>query len=246
MSIIQDQSLQLFWENKRVLITGGTAGLGKNLAEQIHALGAKVAIVARKEEGLKKMKISLPGIIPIQADIGDKQAIYKISNQSLGQLGGIDVLINNASSLGPTPLKALLETECEDFSDVLEVNLLGPFRLIKAVLPAMLLQKSGIIVNISSDAAKQAYSTWGPYSVSKSALDHMTAIWQEELIGTGISILSVDPGDMYTQMHLDAIPDANPDELYKPHDVATDFIRFLAGADYNQPRFGAKEWRLRI
>lgn len=217
-----------FWSGKRVLITGGTAGLGRELAIQLQEYGSRVAVVARTKENLDELKLDYPQIIIVQADIGDKNEIYKISGQVFAQLTEIDVLINNASSLGPTPLSLLLDTECEDFEAVLQTNLLGPFRLIKAILPSMILQESGLIVNISSDAAINAYPTWGSYSVSKAALDHMTRIWQEELKGTGIRFLALDPGDMYTNMHLAAIPDANPDDLYKASDVANSMIEFLA------------------
>lgn len=229
-----------FWRNKRVLITGGTAGLGLQLATTLLQYGAKVGVVGRSKDHLDKMPSK---IIQIQADISDKEAIHKISGQALGQLDGIDVLINNASSLGPTPLQLLVDTQCEDFQQVLETNLLGPFRLIKAVLPSMLLTGKGTIINISSDAALQAYPTWGMYSVSKVALDHLTKIWQEELHRAGIQFLAVDPGDMHTQMHLDAIPDANVDELFDPKDVASDLLHFIAKEDYPQVRFTASEWR---
>ena len=107
----------------------------------------------------------------------------------------------------------------------------------------MLLTGKGMVINISSDAALGAYPTWGMYSVSKTALDHLTKIWQEELNGAGIQFLALDPGDMHTQMHLDAIPDANVDELFDPKDVASDLLRFIAKEDFPQVRFTASEWR---
>ncbi|MHA2252913.1 MAG: SDR family oxidoreductase [Candidatus Kariarchaeaceae archaeon] len=246
MTTIQLQQNELiynYWKNTRVLITGGTKGLGKALAVNLNELGAKVAIVARTKEQISELIEKHPSIIGIQADISAKEDIHKISGQALGQLGGIDVLINNASSLGVTPLQPLLETQCEDFSEVLETNLLGPFRLIKAVLPSMLLNKLGVIINISSDAAVSAYETWGAYSISKAALDHLSRIWQEELNGKNIRLLSVDPGDMATDMHLAAIPDANISELYQPQNVATDLIRFVATKSTDQVRLSASQWR---
>ena len=123
-------NLSEFWLNKKVLITGGTAGLGLALANALVSYGAKVGVVGRSKSKLEKVSTS---IIKIKGDISSKTDIHKISGQALGQLDGIDVLINNASSLGPTPLQLLVDTQCEDFQQVLETNLLGPFRLTKAV-----------------------------------------------------------------------------------------------------------------
>ncbi|MHA2503218.1 MAG: SDR family oxidoreductase [Candidatus Kariarchaeaceae archaeon] len=235
-----------YWKGKRVLITGGTQGLGKALTEHLHQLGAQVVIVARGTDALEKFRESFPdNLYTIQADIGEKEAIHKISARTIAMLEGIDVVINNASSLGPVPLRTLASLQCEEFEEVLQVNLLGPFRLIKALLPYMKLNNGGLIVNISSDAAVNAYPTWGPYSVSKAALDHLTAIWQEELRDDNITFLSVDPGDMHTQMHLDAIPDANTDELYQPIDVARELTEFLS-QQLDTVRYTASEWRERL
>src|SRR6185436_15675650 len=134
--------------------------------------------------------------------------------------GPIDVLINNASTLGPVPLRLLTDTDCEDFERVLQVNTVGPFRLMKAAAGSMLVRNGGVIVNISSDAAVEPYSGWGVYSSSKAALDHMTRIAALELTGTGVILFSVDPGEMDTRMHADAMPDADPASLKQPGEVA--------------------------
>ena len=153
----------------------------------------------------------------------------------------MDTLFNNASYLGETPLKLLLDTECEDLEAVLTTNLVGPFRLTKTILPSMILQNSGTIVNISSDAALSAYPNWGGYSVSKAALDHLTRIWSTELEDQGIRFLAIDPGDMYTPMHTDAIPDANPDDLLNPTDVAQQLLAFLE-TESDKVRYSRSEW----
>lgn len=239
---------QIKLKEARVLITGGTSGLGKALAIRLSEIGAKVAIIARRKERLDEIKNNLPDIITIQGDISNKDDIYKLSANVLGHLGGIDILINNASYLGPTPLKLLLDTECEDLSEVIETNLMGPFRLTKAILPSMILQNYGLVINISSDAAVSAYQTWGSYSISKAALDHMSRIWNEELEDTGVNVISMDPGDMATQMHFDAIPDADPNDLHNPEYVAYDILKFIeAFHKVNQKekvRFTANEWRM--
>jgi NAD(P)-dependent dehydrogenase (short-subunit alcohol dehydrogenase family) len=153
----------------------------------------------------------------IVADVADKLAIHRIFGIAAATLGDIDVLVNNASTLGPTPLRPLLDSECEDLGAVLETNLLAAFRLSKVALGSMLLRDRGVIVNISSDAAVEAYADWGLYGVSKAALLQLTRIWAAELAGTQVRVLSVDPGEMDTQMHAAALPDADRSTLADPN-----------------------------
>src|SRR5215470_4393315 len=133
--------------------------------------------------------------------------------QILGILGGLDVLVNNASSLGPTPLALLADTECEDFEVALATNVLGPFRLTKALLGALTASarqgRGGLVINVSSDAAVNAYPTWGAYGASKAALAHLSRIWSEELASEGVRFVSLDPGDMDTPLHAIAAPDTD-------------------------------------
>jgi NAD(P)-dependent dehydrogenase (short-subunit alcohol dehydrogenase family) len=135
-------------------------------------------------------------------------------------VGPIDVLVLNASTLGALPLRELSETECEDLARVLEVNLLGPFRLAKAVVGSMALRGSGLVVAISSDAAVTGYPRWGAYGASKAALDHLLRTWAAELEGSGVAFVSVDPGEMDTQMHAQSMPEADRSALARPADVA--------------------------
>ena len=233
-----------YWPDKTVLITGGSAGLGRGLAKFLCSVGAQVAVVGRNQKRLEALKAENPSIITIQADVSNKEDIHRIVGEVVGQFGEpVDVVINNASTLGIVPLQNLIDTPCEKFLEALETNLLGPFRLIKAVLPAMLLQESGLIVNLSSDASVTAYPTWGIYSVSKAALDHLTAIWSKEL--PKIAFVSIDPGDMLTEMHLQADPEADKELLYNPDQVAQDISKFLAIGSNHFPkaRFSASEWR---
>jgi NAD(P)-dependent dehydrogenase (short-subunit alcohol dehydrogenase family) len=213
-------------KNSRWLITGGTSGLGLALTQQVVSLGGRVAVVARREEQLFKLAETLE-IIPILADISKKEDIYKISAQMLTHFGGVDYLVNNASSLGVTPLRPLIDTDCENLTEVLETNLIGPFRLTKALLPSMLFEKKGTIINISSDAAMNAYGTWGSYGTSKVALDHLMHIWAEELKGKNIQFFSIDPGDMDTPLHAEAVPNAILEELKKPERSAKELLQFL-------------------
>lgn len=226
-----------YWEGKRALVTGGTSGLGRALALELAGRGAQVAIVARTREGLRETGRACPReLVTIQADVASKADTYRISAEALARLGGIDLLVNNASSLGPTPLRLLLDTECEDFASVLETNVLGPFRLTKALLPAMMLQRSGMVLNISSDAAVSAYSGWGAYGASKAALAQLSRIWDEETRARGVRFLSVDPGDMNTPMHAVAVPDADPATLADPRDAALKLLERLEALDRDSHR----------
>lgn len=230
------------WKNQRIVITGGSSGLGKALALALNDLGARVVIVGRNLTSLEQTAVET-NIHPIQGDVANKHDIHRISGEALAVLGGIDYLFNNASYLGESPLKLLLDTECEEMEQVLATNLIGPFRLTKTFLPSMLLQNRGTVVNISSDAAVSAYPQWGSYGVSKAAFDHLTRIWNEELGEQGIRFLAIDPGDMHTPMHLAAIPDADVSTLYRPATVAQELLAFLSQAhDQTQVRYGRREW----
>src|SRR3954464_15656750 len=211
----------LQFAGKRVAITGGTAGLGLALVREFVGRGADVAFIARRSEGVVRVAQEYPrrahGIV---GDVSVKEDIHRIALQVLGALGGLDVLINNASDLGPVPLQLLADTGCEDLERALATNVLGPFRLTKALLGSLAASarehRAPVVVNVSSDAAVTPYPNWGAYGASKAALRHMTRIWDEELRGLGVRFLSIDPGDMDTPLHALAVPDANPGELLAP------------------------------
>jgi NAD(P)-dependent dehydrogenase (short-subunit alcohol dehydrogenase family) len=214
-------------EGLRVAVTGGTSGLGLALVRRLAAGGAQVAFVARSPETVARIARET-GTHGIVGDVSSKGDIYPIALQITGNLGGLDVLINNASSLGPISLAPLSDTECEDFSQALAVNVIGGFRLTKALFGALAVsarnQGSALVINISSDAAVNAYPGWGAYGVSKAALRHMTAIWAEEARADGVRFLSIDPGDMDTALHARAIPEADPQTLKRPEDAAAEIV----------------------
>ncbi len=209
---------------RRIAVTGGTAGLGLALVRELGARGARVAFVARKRVGVERVERELVGTHGVIGDISKKEDIHPIALQILGALGGLDILINNASTLGPPQLELLADTQCEDFEHALATNVLGPFRLTKALLGSLAgsaREGYGVIVlNISSDAAFNAYPSWGAYGASKAALHHMTRIWSEELKSDGIHFVSYDPGDMDTALHRAAVPDADPSSLKRPEVAA--------------------------
>lgn len=210
-------------EAKTALITGGSKGLGRALALELAARGIEVVLVARHEKPLNEVveEIRARGgrAHALVADVGST-APAALAGEAHALVGPIDILVNNASTLGPLPMSLLLDTDPADLRRVLEVNLIGPFGLTRRIAGSMLLRDAGTIVFISSDAAVEAYPTWGSYGVSKAAADQLARIWAAELEGTGVRITSFDPGEMNTQMHADAIPDADPSTLARPEDVA--------------------------
>ncbi len=230
------------------LITGASRGLGRALAEALAERGARVVLVARASSALEEAVASIRSrggeAHGIAADVGDKRSIHRITGRASALVGPLDLLINNASTLGPTPLRPLLDTECEDLERTLAVNLVGPFRLTKVVAGSMALRGRGVVVNISSDAATEAYPEWGGYAVSKAALDHLTRVWAAELGERGVRMLAVDPGEMATAMHAAAIPAADPETLARPESVAASILAMIgdAGAAPNGARLSAPQW----
>ena len=218
--------------DRRVAVTGGTSGLGLALVHLLHEQGASVAFVARHRERVAEVAHAHQGTHGIAGDVASKGDIYPIALQILGELGGLDVLINNASDLGPVPLALLGDTECEDLERALATNVLGPFRLTKALLGALAASaregRGAVVLNVSSDAAVNAYPTWGAYSASKAALRHLTSIWDAEISDQGLRLLSIDPGDMDTPMHALAVPDADRASLKRPEAAARELLDAIA------------------
>jgi NAD(P)-dependent dehydrogenase (short-subunit alcohol dehydrogenase family) len=212
----------------RVAITGGTSGLGLALVRALLARSAQVAFVARDPGRVESVVRENPVVHGIVGDVSLKDDIYPIAMQFAGALGGIDVLVNNASSLGPVPLQLLADTDCETLEQVFATNVLGPFRLTKALLGSLAASaregRGAMVVNISSDAAINPYPRWGAYGTTKAALHHMTQIWHQELTDYGIASLSFDPGDMDTPMHAAAVPDADPASLKSPDTAASELL----------------------
>jgi len=220
------------WKGVRVAVTGGTSGLGLALVRILLDRGARVAFVARNRDGVESVTGERPDAHGIAGDVSQKADTYPIAMQILGVLGGLDVLINNASSLGPVPLAPLADTNCEDFELALQTNVLGPFRLTKALLGALAAsaREGGhpVVVNISSDAAIHPYPNWGAYGASKAALHHLSGIWNAELESQAIRIISWDPGDMDTPLHAAAVPAADSAALKSPEDAARELLSNIA------------------
>jgi NAD(P)-dependent dehydrogenase (short-subunit alcohol dehydrogenase family) len=223
----------------RVAITGGTSGLGLALLRELHRRGARLAFVARDAARVQRVAAELHGSHGIVGDVAAKDDTHRIALQIGAALGGLDVLVNNASSLGPVPLALLADTECEDFEAALATNLVGPFRLTKALLGNLAAAArerasaaaehatGALVVNVVSDAAVTPYSQWGAYGASKAALAQMGRIWDEELREHGVRVANFDPGDMDTPLHALALPDADPATLKRPADSAREVVALM-------------------
>jgi NAD(P)-dependent dehydrogenase (short-subunit alcohol dehydrogenase family) len=196
------------------------------------------AFVARDAERVARTARRLAGSHGIVGDIARKDDAHRIALQVSAALGGLDVLVNNASSLGPVPLRPLADTDCEDLDAALATNLVGPFRLTKALLGALsasarnsrLPGQRAVVINIGSDAALTPYPGWGAYGTSKAALMQLSRIWDEELQPHGVRVLALDPGDMDTPLHALALPDADPATLKRPHDAALEILAAIDAA----------------
>jgi NAD(P)-dependent dehydrogenase (short-subunit alcohol dehydrogenase family) len=221
-------------KNTNAVITGASRGLGRALAEHLAAQGARVVLVARHEEDLAPVVDGIRArggqAWALAADVGDPTAAVIIAAAAATFAGPVNLLVNNASTLGAVPLPLLLDLPAEALQRTFEVNVVGPFRLTQALAGPMVLGGGGTVINISSDAAVEAYPTWGGYAASKAALDHLTRTWAAELEGTGVRFLAVDPGEMNTAMHAAAIPEADPAALKDPRDVARSLVGLIADA----------------
>ncbi|HLW48022.1 MAG TPA: SDR family oxidoreductase [bacterium] len=229
-----------------VLITGASRGLGRAAARLFAARGARLILTARDAGALEETAAALgrgtgpdgrpPEVLAVPGDVASAGHAERLVRRGLSRFGRIDVLINNASTLGASPMPRLEALDPSIFDEILRVNVTAPLRLIQLVLPQMTARRTGVIINVSSDAAVEAYPGWGGYGASKAALEHLTRILSAEIAGTGVRAYVVDPGEMNTQMHRDAEPGVDLSHLPPPDVAASALVRLVE--DEQQPAFG--------
>lgn len=230
--------------HKVALITGASRGLGRTLAHFLAGQGVHLILTARGEAALHSVQREIEAmggeVNAIAGDVNSadhRQRLVDIANS----LGRLDLLINNASILGPSPQPSMAHYPLETLEQVLDVNVLAPIGLVQQALP-LLQTSSGLIINISSDAAVGGYEGWGGYGASKAALDLVSLTLANELRESGVSAISVDPGDMRTEMHQAAFPGEDITDRPLP-DVTIPFWAWLLGQspkDVSGQRFQAQ------
>jgi NAD(P)-dependent dehydrogenase (short-subunit alcohol dehydrogenase family) len=236
---------------KKILITGASRGLGRQLALDFAREGAAaLALCARHSQPLEKVRDEVMVVAPeikvvlIEADLSRPLDIERLFAITLHEFHGrLDILVNNASMLGPSPMPYLLDYPLEEFQAVLNANLIGPFLAIRKALPAMI-EHGGSIINVTSDAGIVGYAGWGAYGISKFGLEGMSQTWAAELAESKVRVNWVDPGSMNTAMHRAAEPDEDPSQWADPAEVTEVFI-YLASDEsegVTARRFQAQEF----
>ena len=224
---------------KNALITGASRGLGLALAREFAQRGWGLIIDGRGKKALEEARLELSEktkVIAVPGDVTAESHRRKLA-KAADELGGLDALINNASFLGPSPQPSLLEYPLDVLEEVYHTNVIAPLGLIQALHPALNLD--ACVMNITSDAAVEAYGGWGGYGSSKAALDHLSHIFAEE--NPSLRVYWVDPGDMRTQMQQEAFPDEDINDRPLPEESVPGLINLIEG---NQPsgRYRAREW----
>ena len=220
------------------LITGGSLGLGRALAFELARRGWTLTIDARHPEPLASTAEALSELTRVRAipgDIGEVEHREQLI-AAVKAAGGTDVVINNASDLGGSPLPHLRDLKPAAYEQLLHTNVVAPQQLIRALLPS--LQPHAVIINISSDAGIDHYESWGGYGSSKAALDHQTLTWAAE--EPDFTWYSLDPGDMRTAMHQAAFPGEDISDRPDPESVAPIVIA-LIGSGMPSGRYRATD-----
>ncbi len=226
------------------VVTGASRGLGRALARALADEGWSLVLDARGAEALGAVAAGLDtAVVALPGDVADPAHRAELI-AAARELGGVDLLVNNASVLGAEPLVPLAEHPLEGFRQALEVNVLAPLALVQTALP-LLREAHGAVLNISSDAAVEAYETWGGYGASKAALDHWSAVLAAE--EPELRVWWVDPGDMRTAMYAAAVPEDDDSGRPLPEDAAVPALLGLVGGSAGSGRYtvsgrDAKEW----
>jgi NAD(P)-dependent dehydrogenase (short-subunit alcohol dehydrogenase family) len=209
------------------VVTGASRGLGRALARALAEDGYRLVVDARDGAALRAAMAGLPAgtvVTALTGDITDPSHRGDL-HRAAGTLGGPDLLINNAGTLGPSPLPAVSDFPLGDLRTAFEVNVIAPIALTQLLLPA-LRERGGAVLNITSDAAVEAYAGWGGYGAAKAALEQASAVLAAEEVA--VRVWRVDPGDLRTQMHQDAFPGEDISDRPLPESVVPAFRRLIA------------------
>jgi NAD(P)-dependent dehydrogenase (short-subunit alcohol dehydrogenase family) len=229
------------------LITGASRGLGREIARQFARRGARLVLVARGEEALTRTAAELSAVTRVLAVAADvSEDAEEIARAALRSFGRVDVLVNNASTIDPSPMPPLDRYPWEALLRVFRANAVAPLHLTQLLLPQMRERGQGVILNVTSDAAVQAYPGWGGYGASKAALEHLSRTLAAELAGSGIRVYVVDPGDMDTEMHRQAEPGADLSHLPGPEVPAPAFVYLVESETAPFGRFEAMALAARV
>jgi NAD(P)-dependent dehydrogenase (short-subunit alcohol dehydrogenase family) len=215
------------------IVTGASRGLGLALSRALAERGWRLVVDARRTEALADAVGELGGVVGIPGDVADPE-----HRRALVEAAGapIDLLVNNASVLGPSPQPALADYPLPELARVYEVNLLAPLALVQLALPR--LAPGAAILDVTSDAAVEPYKGWGGYGSSKAALEQLTAILAAE--HPQLRVYSVDPGDMRTRMHQDAFPGEDISDRPPPEESVPGLLALIEG-ERPSGRYRARE-----
>jgi NAD(P)-dependent dehydrogenase (short-subunit alcohol dehydrogenase family) len=214
--------------NKKAIITGGSRGLGRALAVRFAREGASVALCSRSQPDLDDVNneiLALSSAVEVIArvcDITQRDQVSDFVRTVLDEFGTVDILINNAGMLGPRV--PIAEYPPEEWERVVQTNLNGTFYFTHLVVPTMIKQKSGSILNVTSSVGKTGRAKWGAYAVTKFAIEGMTQVLAEELKPHNITVNSVNPGSLATRMRQQAYPNEDQSLLRKPDEVTEVFV----------------------
>jgi NAD(P)-dependent dehydrogenase (short-subunit alcohol dehydrogenase family) len=221
------------------LVTGASKGLGRAVARALAARGWRLIVDARSSSALSAIAAELPVAVVIRGDVTHPEHRAALAT-AVDSFGRLDLLVNNVSDLGPSPLPPLERYPLDALRGVYETDVIAPLALTQLLLPA-LRTAGGVIVNISSDAAVKPYPGWGGYGSAKAALDQLSAVLAAE--ESDVRVYAVDPGDMRTDMHQAAFPGEDITDRPEPETVVPALLR-LVDARPESGRYRAADWAL--
>jgi NAD(P)-dependent dehydrogenase (short-subunit alcohol dehydrogenase family) len=217
---------------KVALVTGGSRGIGWAIAAAYAQSGANVFICARNvndiEAALRDMRQTGGVIDGVTGDVGKAEDVEHVVRKTVARFGTIDVLVNNASILGPR--EPIANYPLAAWDEVIRINLTGVFLMSRAVLPIMLERRSGSIINVTSGVGRQGKARWGAYAVSKAGLENFTQVLADEVSQTGIRVNSVNPAATRTRMRAEAYPTEDPLTLPAAEEITPIFVYLASDA----------------